>query len=239
MKQTSSVNNHDIKQQLYWAQLDQAQLAADRAARIKQIIDASFAALTGYYSQLAEIQSDPDLSASGQRSRTDAAGQRALGVINGLAKPAIAELDGEILRYEQSLTRAANGEADDVARTLLKLEVRRKAESVDPLMLETFYTAMCRDGTDNLSCEALEQGPSFAPMIRAEIMHEGRITRAAKIHPEIAESLRQASEARSILAGAVAQATATLVVPFRSAADIGAVVDDVDANGVGAANVPA
>lgn len=236
---TTSRNNADLHQQMYFMRVDQANLSEQKATRIKGIIDASYAALTAYYSQLAEIQSDPDLSQSGQRSRTQAAGQRAIGQITGLANPALAELDGEIQRLNLALSRAADGAADDVVRTLLKQEARALALAVDPLLREMKYLELCENGLDNLSCEAIEQASAWSPILPADVLEKGRIIRAEKLHPEQGDALRQAREARQILAAAVDQARATLGAPFLTSADISTIVDDVDANGLPASSVPA
>lgn len=235
---TTSRNNADLHQQMWGMRLDQADLATEKATRIKGIIDAAYAALTTYYGQLAEIQSDQDLSQSGQRSRIEAAGQRVAGQITALAKPALSELDGEIKRLNLALSRAADGAADDVVRTLLKQEARTLSLAVDPLLREVKYLELCSSGLDNLSCEAIEQASAWSPILPDDVLERGRIIRAEKLHPEQGEALRQAREARSLLAGAVDQVRATLGQPFLTAADVGAIVDDVDANGVGDDNVP-
>lgn len=239
MKTTTSRNNADLHQQLAWMQIENAQLAADRTKRIGDIIDATYAAMTSYYGQRAEIQSDQDLSQSGQRSRLQAAGQRVMGQIDGLAKPALSELDGEIKRLNLSLSRAADGAADDASRTLLKIEARALALAVDPLLREVKYLELCENGLDNLSCEAIEQASAWSPILPDDVLEKGRIMRASALHPDQAETLRQAREARQILGASVDQVRATLGLPFLTAADVGAIVDDVDANGIGDNNVPA
>lgn len=232
---TTSRNNADLHQAMHWQMLDAAQLAADKTKRIKQIIDAAYAALTSYYDHLVEIQSDPDLSQSGRQSRTADASKRAMGVIVGLSKPALAELDGDVQRLDQALLRAAAGVADDASRTLLKIEARQLAAQIDPLLLEGQYLSLCESGDDLLTCEAIEQAPAIGKMLRDDILEKGKIIRAAKLHPDQAEALRQAREARSILAAAVDQARATLGAPLMTLADMAAITDKVIADGGAAA----
>lgn len=228
----TTYSNADLKQQMHWMQVDSARLSAAKEKRIKDIIQAVFSAVDGYVGDIAEIESDADLSLMGKRSRTEAAGARALGIVTTLTKPALAELDADIMRLDQALSRAADGAADDVARTMLKIEARQLAAQIDPLLLETQYLALCESGDDNLTCEAIEQAPAIGRMLRAETLQAGRVIRGAKLHPDQAEALRQAREARSILGGAVDQVKAMLAQLHMSSADIAAKVDQADATGV-------
>jgi hypothetical protein len=231
---STTYSNSDLKQQMYWMQVDSARLSADKGKHIKDIIQAVFGAIDAYAGEIAVIEADPDLSLSGKRSRTDAAGKRVAGIVSELSKPALAELNADILRLTHALSRAAAGEADDASRTLLKIEARQLAAQIDPLLLQTQYMALCESGDDNLTCEAIEQAPVIGRMLSAETLAAGRVIRAAKLHPDQAEALRQAQEARAILASAVEQVKAMLGQGHHSAAMIAALVDEADADGLAA-----
>lgn len=228
---TSNINNNDLKQEMYWTQLDQAELADSKAKKIHDIITASYSALNTFYETKVQVQSDNELTPAGMRSRIETAGNRALAIIQNLSKPALAEIDGDIQRLDQALLRAAIGEADDASRTLLKIEARTLAAQIDPLLLEPQYLALCESGDDLLTCEAIEQAPAIGKMLRTDVLERGRIMRAAKLHPDQAEALRQAREARSILASAVDQARSSLGAPFLSAADIQVIAGQASVGG--------
>lgn len=230
----TTYSNSDLKQQMVWMQIDAANLNADKEKRIKDVIQAVFSSIDGYQGQIAEIEADPDLSLAGKRSRTDAAGKRVLHQVTALSTPVLTELDADVQRLNQALARAAAGEADDASRTMLKIEARQLAAQIDPLLLETQYLMLCETGEDQLSCQAIEEAPAFGRLLRAETLERGRIIRAAHLHPDQAESLRQAKESRALLAAAVDQVKAILGQLHHSAAMIGAIVDDVDENGLAA-----
>jgi hypothetical protein len=52
---STTYSNSDLKQQMYWMQVDSARLSADKGKHIKDIIQAVFGAIDAYAGEIAVI----------------------------------------------------------------------------------------------------------------------------------------------------------------------------------------
>lgn len=193
-----------ILQGIYWQQLDRMNMTQAERDTAKSNIAAVGAIQDQYDAAASAINQNGDLSAQGRASALLANSKRSLDALDALAKPNLAALDAQILSHTRALRKAASGPDATGVTELRAIETRAAFAQIDPLLQPMKYLELCANGEDDAACLAVENASSFAPLLNADTIEQGRALRGARQLPDQARELEVVEDLRDMLASAVA-----------------------------------
>ena len=188
-----------VQQAAFWAQIDSRQLVEAEAEKLKKIVENVALAVTEYKNAAVAANIDSELSDAGIQSAIRRAAERGAAVVKGQTDGFITELETRAGKLANALANSVKGEPD-VITTMLIQERRTLLADMDPLAVQTIYATCCETGSDELTCQAIETGPSFLSLVTPAVMEVGRATRAARLNPNMADELEKVRFQRELAA---------------------------------------
>ena len=189
----------DIQQTSAWARVDTLQLVESEAKRLKTAIEAVMDTCTSYDIARQTATTNVELSPAGMQAAIRRAGEAGAERVKSICDKLLAELQTRAGKLSSALTNMVQGDADQTALSLMQ-ERRSLLAGMDKLDVESIYTQACFDGSDELTCRAIESAPGFMKLVRLDVLEKGKVVRAAYLNPDMDTELKQVREQYEILA---------------------------------------
>ena len=189
-----------VQQAAFWAQIDSQNLAEAQAEKLKQLVENVATAVTEYGNARVAANTDSELSQAGVKAAVRRAAERAAAVVKGQTDPFIKEMETRAGVLANSLANSVKGEPDVITTMLIQERRALLADMKDGLLVQQIYASCCENGTDELTCRAVETAPQFMKLATPDLIEMGRATRAARMNPDMASELEKVRFQRELAA---------------------------------------